>query len=423
PFQLRFGEPLETRAEKGRKRRRGRSSSSSSRQQQAEAEALHSPANILLDENGHVAHQRPRLACDYSRKKPHASVGTHGYMAPEKGVATTALPIGSASAACCTNCSAAGAAYRQQQRSRDQRQADSEDRHALNLSADLGDTAFAGGSQPARGLPPGSSAGCNGWGCRGRAALREAASSSQTWTSNCTATFNLTVSERWQLEVADTVFEALDERNGQSNRRRMSLPGASASDAAAASSDCIVEGEVLRLGQPEALPEAVPQRAWRCLQAGLQRKPAVELLAMFDIREVSREFQKFGKHENCILISLKTDQRVYLTCTEKSKFSKNERSRKSFEHLNQDRVLAEQWKEEIVAAFEASQTVLSRMNTKAHRWYGADTMDVASAPSSAPGSAHLSAPARPPQNPPQRQWLHLRAAPDSNNRTESSLSN
>lgn len=30
------------------------------------------------------------LACDFSKKKPHASVGTHGYMAPEvlaKGVA------------------------------------------------------------------------------------------------------------------------------------------------------------------------------------------------------------------------------------------------------------------------------------------------------------------------------------------------
>nr|XP_029501591.1 beta-adrenergic receptor kinase 2-like [Oncorhynchus nerka] len=44
---------------------------------------LSQPANILLDEHGHVRISDLGLACDFSKKKPHASVGTHGYMAPE----------------------------------------------------------------------------------------------------------------------------------------------------------------------------------------------------------------------------------------------------------------------------------------------------------------------------------------------------
>ena len=48
------------------------------------------PANILLAENGHVRISDLGLACDFLHKRPHASVGTHGYMAPEvlqRGVA------------------------------------------------------------------------------------------------------------------------------------------------------------------------------------------------------------------------------------------------------------------------------------------------------------------------------------------------
>nr|XP_039268673.1 beta-adrenergic receptor kinase 2-like [Styela clava]XP_039268674.1 beta-adrenergic receptor kinase 2-like [Styela clava] len=41
------------------------------------------PANLLLDEKGHLKISDLGLACDITKKRPHASVGTHGYMAPE----------------------------------------------------------------------------------------------------------------------------------------------------------------------------------------------------------------------------------------------------------------------------------------------------------------------------------------------------
>uniref|UniRef100_A0A1I8FDS8 Protein kinase domain-containing protein n=1 Tax=Macrostomum lignano TaxID=282301 RepID=A0A1I8FDS8_9PLAT len=329
-------------------------------------------------------------------RSPHASVGTHGYMAPEvlqKGVAYDSSADWFSFGCVLYKLLCGRSPYRQQQRSRDQRQADSEDRHALNLSADLGDTA----SPEVRNLLEGLLARqvANRLGCRGRGAaeVREHAFfDGIDWTQVVQRKYPTPlVPPRGEVNAHDAFdigsfddeetkgikLTDLDERNGQSNRRRMSLSGASASDAARGKAPTVSLRAkyslalVATFSQPEALPEAVPQPPGDALQApACSASRPLNCWPCSTFAKSAENFKSLASHENCILISLKTDQRVYLTCTDES-------WREQCERRNS------------LLAFEASQTVLSRMNTKAHRWYGADTMDVASAPSSAPRIAPL----------------------------------
>uniref|UniRef100_A0A1I8FHF0 Arp2/3 complex 34 kDa subunit n=1 Tax=Macrostomum lignano TaxID=282301 RepID=A0A1I8FHF0_9PLAT len=296
-------------------------------------------ANILLDENGHVCrHQRPRPSpADYSRKGV-------AYGQPLR------LDSASGTAFALVQTATAGRSpYRQQQRrSRDQRQLTAKTGTRFNLSADLWRTRFAGafanllaGRLLARQVaqtrwrlsrPPALPR------CAEHAFLRPAttatpgcaagkyprqARSTRTYAFRYLASFDdeetkvertpdISISRHLLL----TLFMTLVCRSEARVRHSDAGPGGKLLTVS-------FEGGSTRLwlalsGQARKRYLRLFAQRLRCTAAkpGSSAKPPLNCLAMFDIRPI-------------------------------------------------DRVLAEQWKEEIVAAFEASQTVLSRMNTKA----------------------------------------------------------
>uniref|UniRef100_A0A1I8GCH6 G protein-coupled receptor kinase n=1 Tax=Macrostomum lignano TaxID=282301 RepID=A0A1I8GCH6_9PLAT len=362
------------------------------------------PANILLDENGHVRISDLGLACDYSRKKPHASVGTHGYMAPEVLQKGTAYDSSADwfSYGCMLYKLLKGHSPFRQHKTKDKHEID---RMTMTVSPDLNDSM----SPEIRNLLEGLLArevdqriGCRGGGSielkehpffagvdwdqvylqkypaplvppRGEVNAHDAfdiGSFDEEDTKGIKLTeadqqlyrnFSLVVSERWQLEIAETVFEVVNQETDKIEQKRRSKKSESDSEQLITVSDCIVEGEIQRLCGPflqtwqKRHLRLFPNRLefYGKSRDGLVQKKGAELISMFDIRDVSPDFQRLQKFENCIVITLKTDQKVYLS--------------------SHDRVLINQWKEEIVAAFEASNAIMSRMKPKVHRWYGADS--------------------------------------------------
>uniref|UniRef100_A0A1I8GW06 G protein-coupled receptor kinase n=1 Tax=Macrostomum lignano TaxID=282301 RepID=A0A1I8GW06_9PLAT len=131
--------------------------------------------------------------------------------------------------------------------------------------------------------------------------------------------FPLVVSERWQLEVSETVFKVVNQDMDKAELKRKAKRDDSGE--LAADSDCIVEGEVQRLGGPflqswqkkhlKLFPNRLEFHS-KSRDSVLLKKSA-ELISMFDIKDICPEFQKLNKYENCIVINLKSDQKVYIT--------------------------------------------------------------------------------------------------------------
>lgn len=249
------------------------------------------PANILLDENGHVRISDLGLACDFSRKKPHASVGTHGYMAPE--VLNKQMQYDSSadwfSFGCMLYKLLRGHSPFRQHRTKDKHEID---RMTMTMNVEIPESM----SQEMKSLLEGllqrnveDRLGCKGRGAnevkehaffrgidwtqvflqkytpplippRGEVNAADAfdigsfdeedtkgiklAEQDQDLYRN----FTMTISERWQQEVAETVFEAINQDTDKLEQKRKQKPRID--DVDLDQTDCIVEGEVLKLGGP-----------------------------------------------------------------------------------------------------------------------------------------------------------------------------
>nr|AAF08967.2 rhodopsin kinase [Doryteuthis pealeii] len=355
------------------------------------------PANILLDESGHVRISDLGLACDFSKKKPHASVGTHGYMAPEvlaKGVAYDSSADWF-SFGCMLYKLLKGHSPFRQHKTKDKHEID---RMTMTMNVELPDSMSTEMKSLLEGLlkrEVEERLGCKGKGAkelkeheffkdmdwnqvyqlryppplippRGEVNAADAfdiGSFDEDDTKGIKLldadqqlyeNFTLTVSDRWQQEITETVFETVNNETDKLETKKKPKREEPCEK------DVIVEGEILKLGGPflnswqKRHLRLYPNRLefYQKNRDGGIQKNKVELITMYDLKEVCHEFQKLNKADNCIVMILKNETKLVIT--------------------SQDKVLINQWKEEILGGFRASTKMQSKMNKKASKLYGAD---------------------------------------------------
>ncbi|KAL3315015.1 Beta-adrenergic receptor kinase 2, partial [Cichlidogyrus casuarinus] len=391
------------------------------------------PANILLDEYGHVRISDLGLACDFSRKRPMASVGTHGYMAPEvlqKGCAYDSSADWF-SLGCMLFKLLRGHSPFRHHKTKDKHEID---RMTMSVNIELPDCL----SSEMRSLLEGllardveSRLGCMGRGSlevkehpyfegvdwqqvylqkyppplippRGEVNAADAfdiGSFDEEDTKGIKLTeadqelyknFSMVVSERWQLEIAETVFSVVNQEADKVElKKRLKREQSSLTNSCNSSSsqnqpsqsfstkgsgngsvsqllkqksfsigsggnldrsssfndhnsqiadDCIVEGEVLKLAGPflqtwqRKYMKLFPNRLELYRESrsdGFNFKKGIEvraaplepplrrinqlLIPLTDIKEISPQFHRVNKMENCVSILLKTEGKMTIS--------------------------------------------------------------------------------------------------------------
>lgn len=350
------------------------------------------PANILLDEHGHVRISDLGLACDFSKKKPHASVGTHGYMAPE--VLSKGTPYDSSadwfSFGCMLYKLLKGHSPFRQHKTKDKHEID---RMTLTMNVELPD-AF---SKELKSLLEGllqrdvdKRLGCRGAGAdevkehaffagidwqqvylqkytpplippRGEVNAADAfdiGSFDEEDTKGIKLTdtdqelyknFPLVISERWQNEVAETVFETINFEADKVEHKKKAKHKYKFGNLDEKESDCILHGYIKKLGGPWT-------SSWQMRYAKLypnrlelhpdSAKP--EMVFMDQIEEVSSELTQV-KNEKCIVVRMR-DGKIVLT--------------------NPDEIGLKEWLTSLKSAHKQSQELLGSMAKKAGKIYG-----------------------------------------------------
>uniref|UniRef100_A0A6Q2YHB8 G protein-coupled receptor kinase n=1 Tax=Esox lucius TaxID=8010 RepID=A0A6Q2YHB8_ESOLU len=346
------------------------------------------PANILLDEHGHVRISDLGLACDFSKKKPHASVGTHGYMAPEVLQKGTAYDSSADwfSLGCMLFKLLRGHSPFRQHKTKDKHEID---RMTLTMNVELPDSF----SVELKGLLEGllqrdvvKRLGCLGRGApevkehlffkgidwqqvylqkyspplippRGEVNAADAfdigsfdeedtkgiklLDSDQELYKN----FPLVISERWQQEVAETVYEAVNSDTDKNEaRKRAKNKQLGHEEDYALGKDCIMHGYMLKLGNPFLTQwqrryfYLFPNRVeWRG-EGESRVRTCFQVLFLWCQIVTVEETQI--KDKKCILLRIKGGKQFVLQCESDPEFV--------------------QWKKELTEAFTEAQKLLRR---------------------------------------------------------------
>uniref|UniRef100_A0A914HCJ0 G protein-coupled receptor kinase n=1 Tax=Globodera rostochiensis TaxID=31243 RepID=A0A914HCJ0_GLORO len=149
--------------------------------------------------------------------------------------------------------------------------------------------------------------------------------------------FNITISERWQSEISETVFDVVNQDADKAEQKKRAKQKMRIT-VEEKDSDVIIHGYIKKLGGPFT-------SAWQT-----NGKP--ELLFMDQIEEVSSELQQV-KGETAIVVKLKEglkETKVILT--------------------NQDEISLKEWHTSLRTAHRVSQELLQRMGRKAIKIYG-----------------------------------------------------
>lgn len=341
------------------------------------------PANILLDEHGHVRISDLGLACDFSKKKPHASVGTHGYMAPEVLQKGTAYDSSADwfSLGCMLFKLLRGHSPFRQHKTKDKHEID---RMTLTMNVELPDSFTPELKSLLEGLlqrDVSKRLGCQGGSAqevkehpffkgidwqqvymqkyppplippRGEVNAADAfdigsfdeedtkgiklLDSDQELYKN----FPLVISERWQQEVAETVYEAVNADTDKIEvRKRAKNKQLGHEEDYALGKDCIMHGYMLKLGNPFLTQwqrryfYLFPNRLeWRGEGESRQNLLTMEQIVSVEETQI--------KDKKCILLRIKGAKQFVLQCESDPEFV--------------------QWKKELTEAFTEAQRLLRR---------------------------------------------------------------
>ncbi|XP_011691818.1 PREDICTED: G protein-coupled receptor kinase 1 isoform X2 [Wasmannia auropunctata] len=355
------------------------------------------PANILLDEHGHIRISDLGLAVDFSKKKPHASVGTHGYMAPEVVSKNTSYDSSADwfSFGCVLYKLLTGHSPFRRFNTRDKQEIDRMTLTMVRWNVEIPETYSREMQSLIEGLLQrdiSKRLGCRSSGAeeikahpffngidwqqvyllkytpplippRGEVNAADAfdiGSFDEEDTKGIKLTdadqelykdFTVVISERWQAEVAETVFETINnEADKLENKKKAKQKQRFDTDEKG--SDCILHGYIKKLGGPFA-------SAWQTRYAKLypnrlelhpESATKPELVFLDQVEEVMADLQ-LVKGEQCIVMRTK-DAKIVLT--------------------NADEISLKEWALSLRSAHKCSMEMLGNMARKAGKIYGTE---------------------------------------------------